>query len=115
MPREIISEHGIVRPTNAAKEIPKKLLTDEAFKNCRTHGTAINRANVKQLKHTTTDQKNSIETTFDLSQLNLMSLPSHIAECSTRALKLGAIGEQLEAGCPIHAQLFAHGWDSTPA
>jgi hypothetical protein len=40
MPKEIISEHGIVRTTNAANKIPKALLADEEFKKFRTHGTA---------------------------------------------------------------------------
>jgi hypothetical protein len=74
MPKEIISEHGIVRTTNAANRIPKALLADEEFKKFRTHGTAIKRAYAKQVKHTTTVQKNSMESAFDSSQLNLIRI-----------------------------------------
>jgi len=41
MPKETISEHGIVRTSKAANRIPKALLADDEFKKFRTHGTAI--------------------------------------------------------------------------
>lgn len=69
MPKEIISEHGIVRTTNAANRMPKALLADEEFKKFRTNGTAIKRPYAKHVRHTTTVQKNSVESAFDSSQL----------------------------------------------
>jgi hypothetical protein len=75
MPKETISEHGIVRTTNAKNRFPKTLLADEELKKSRTHGTATKRAYAKQLKHTTTDEKNSVEAVFDSSQLCLINLP----------------------------------------
>jgi hypothetical protein len=74
MPKEIINEHGIVRTTNAANRIPKALLAEEEFKKSRTHGTAIKSAYAKQVKHTTTVQKNSVARVFDSSQLNLIRI-----------------------------------------
>lgn len=74
MPKEIISEHGIVRTTNAANRIPKALLADEEFKKFRTDGTAIKRAYAKHVKHTTIVQKNSMESAFDSSQLILIRI-----------------------------------------
>jgi hypothetical protein len=79
MPKEIIGEHGIARRTNPANKIPKTLLADEEFKKFRTHGTAIKRQYAKQLKHTTLDQKNNIEATFDASHSNLIQSLSSIA------------------------------------
>ena len=72
MPNETINEHGIVRTTNVANRMPKALLADEEFKKFRTHGTASNRPYARQVKHTTTDTKNSTEAAFDWSQLNLI-------------------------------------------
>jgi len=74
MPKEIISEHGIVRTTNAANRIPKALLANEEFKKFRTDGTAIKRAYTNNVKHTTTVQKNSMESAFDSSQLILIRI-----------------------------------------
>jgi hypothetical protein len=74
MPKETMSEHGIVRMTSVANEIPKTLFADEAFRKDRIHGTAIRRPAPKQLKHTITDQKYSAESAFDSSQLNRMDL-----------------------------------------
>jgi hypothetical protein len=87
MPKEIISENGTVRTTNAANRIPKTLLADEEFKNCRTHGTANKRPDAKQIRHTTIDPKNSMEATFDSNQLNLINSPF--------------------AGCPILSAVFS--------
>jgi len=74
MPKEIISEHGIVRTINAANTIPKALLADEEFKKFRTHGTATERAYAKHVKHTTTVQKNSMESGFDSSQFDFIRI-----------------------------------------
>ena len=74
MPKEIISEHGIVRTTNAANRIPKALLAGEEFKKFRTHGTAIEKKDAKQIKHTTTAQKNSMESAFDSSQFDFIRI-----------------------------------------
>ena len=65
MPKEIMSAHGIVRTTSAANRFPKALLADEEFRKFRTHGTANDMPTQKQLKHTKTVQKNSMETTLD--------------------------------------------------
>lgn len=72
MPREIINEHGIVSATNATNSGPAILMVGEEFKNCRTNGTAIKRAYAKQTKHTTTEQRNIMETAFDWNQLILI-------------------------------------------
>ena len=74
MPKETISEHGIVRTSNAANRFPKALLADEEFKKFRTHGTANERKVAKQIRHTTTDQQNNMESAFDSSQLNLIRI-----------------------------------------
>ena len=74
MPKEIISEHGIVRMTNAANTIPKALLADEEFKKFRTCGTANEKKDAKQIKHTTTVQKNSMESGFDSSQFDFIRI-----------------------------------------
>jgi len=87
MLKEIISEHGIVRATNAANKIPKKSLADEEFKKFRTHGTAIQKPDAKQLEHTTADPKNSREATFETSQLDMI----HSPQVATRSIL---------AGCP---------------
>ncbi len=73
MPKETISEHGIVRTSDATNKLPNTLLAGEEFKKFRTHGTPIEKKDTKQIRHTTADQKNSMETTFDSSQLNLIS------------------------------------------
>jgi hypothetical protein len=73
MPKEMISEHGTVRATNTTNRIPPILLAGEEFRKPRTDGTAIERANAKQLKHTTTDQARSLNATFDTSQLNFIN------------------------------------------
>ena len=74
MPKETISEHGIVRTNNAANRIPKALLADEEFKKFRAQGAANERKVAKQIRHTTTEQKNSMESAFDSSQLNLIRI-----------------------------------------
>jgi hypothetical protein len=75
MPMETISEHGIVRTSNAPNTIPKALLAGEEFRKFRTEGTANEKKDAKQIRHTTTDQRNSLDATFDSSHLNLINSP----------------------------------------
>lgn len=74
MPKEIIIEHGIVRTSNAENRIPKALLAEEEFKKFRTHGTAIEKKDAKQIRHTTTVQKNNLESAFDSSHFDFIRI-----------------------------------------
>jgi len=76
MPQEMVTEHGIVSATIPRNSHPKTLLAAEVFRNSRTHGTAIRRTKAKQVRHTTTDQKNNVEATLDSSQFRLIPRPS---------------------------------------
>jgi hypothetical protein len=73
---DIRREHGIVRTSNEANRIPKRLLADEVFRKFRTQGTAKERKDAKQSKHTTTELRNNAEAGFDSSQLILIDSPN---------------------------------------
>ena len=91
MPKETISEHGIVRTSSVPNSIPKALLADEEFKKFRIQGTANEKKDAKQIKHTTTDQKNSLETTFGTSQLDFTNSPFAKTTCQYESFIAGPI------------------------